>query len=94
MQRDFRLLTCGCLSCRYYGCRLGVGRYSAGADSKGFVEIRTWNNRPERSGRGADDGDASASLSAQTQGHFGLGAPRCRPEERQSRVRFTHMMLP
>lgn len=93
MQRDFRLLTCGCLSCRYYSRGLGVGRYGAGADSKGFVEIRTWNNRPERSGRGADDGDASASLSAQTHGHFGLGAPRCRSEESRVRKNVIHTML-
>lgn len=29
VQSDFWLLTCGCLSCCYHSCRLGVSRYSA-----------------------------------------------------------------
>lgn len=82
VQRDFWLLASGCLSCCYHSCRLGVGWYSAGAHGEGFVEIRTWNNGTKGSGRGADDGDPSASLSAQTHGHFGLGAPRRSPDRR------------
>lgn len=83
MKWDLWLLTCGCLSCCYHSCRLGAGGYRAGAGSKGFVEIRTWNNSPQGSRRGADYGDASAGLSAQTQWHFGLAAPRRGPEERR-----------
>lgn len=37
MQWDFWLLACGCLGCCYHSCRLGAGRYSAGAHSEGFV---------------------------------------------------------
>lgn len=75
VQRDLWLLTCGGLSCCCHGCRLGVGRWSAGAHGEGFVEIGTWNDGPEGCRRGADDGDPSARLSAQTHGHFGLRAP-------------------
>lgn len=82
MQRNFWLLAGGCLSRCYHSCRLGVGWYSAGAHGEGFVEIGTRNNGPEGSGRGADDGDPSASLSAQTHGHFGLAAPRRSPDGR------------
>lgn len=80
MQRDFGLLACGRLSRRDHGCGLAVGRYSGRAYGERFVEIRPWNNGPEGSRRGADDGDTSACLSAQAHGHFGLGAPRRRPE--------------
>lgn len=75
MQWDFRLLACGCLSCCCHSCRLGMGRYSIGAHSEGLVEIRPWNNGSKVSRRGADNGDSSPSLSAQTHGHFGLGVP-------------------
>lgn len=81
MQRDFWLLACGCLSCGDHRCRLGVGRYSGRAHGERFVKIRSWNNGPKWSRRGADNGDTSACLSAQTHGHFGLGAPRCCPAD-------------
>lgn len=82
MHQDFWLLTCGCLSCSYHGSRLRAGRGRTRAHSEGFVEVGPWNDGSKRSGRGADDGHSSASLSAQTHGHFGLGAPwRC-PEGR------------
>lgn len=79
MQGDFGLLSGGCLSCCYCGCRLAAGRSRAGTLGEGLVELRAWNNGPVGSRRGADDGDASAGLSAQTHGHFGLGASRDSP---------------
>lgn len=84
MQRVFWLLTCGCLSRCDHSCRLGVCRYSGGADSEGLVEIRSWNDGPQGGRRRADDGDASASLSAETHGNFGLRASLHRPVEKNA----------
>lgn len=82
MQRDFWLLTRGCLSRCDHSCRLRVCRYSGGADSEGLVEIRS--RSPQGSRRRADDGGASAGLSAETHGNFGLRASLRRPVEKNT----------
>lgn len=85
VQGSFWLLACGGLSCCYHSCRMGAGRYRAGTHRGGWVQVRPWSCGAEGSGGGAEDGDSSASLVAQTHGPF--GAPR-RPERRKMSREF------
>lgn len=74
MHRDLWLLPCGRLGGGDHDRWLRVGTDRACAHDEGFVEIRACNDGTQRSRRGADDGDTSARLGTQTEGHFGLGA--------------------